>query len=169
MRHFTFISPRTVISVASLLTLLACNDHLIDPPDYRPVVSDYDDMVGHYEGTVQGPGSSLNQAGTAELDVRQAGHVISGEMLLDASFGAGNDVIELSFMSSYQGTVDAVGNPHVILFLDNPNCGGTTKFTGGYTGEELTLTLAGRYVHKGDDCNPIATLDLGIAVHKTTE
>ena len=31
MRHFTFISPRTVISVASLLTLLACNDNLIDP------------------------------------------------------------------------------------------------------------------------------------------
>ena len=168
MRHFIFISPRTVISVASLLTLLACNDHLIDPPDYRPVVSDYDDMVGHYEGTVQGPGSSMSEAGKAELDVRQAGKVISGEMLLDASFGAGNDVIELSFVSSYEGTVDAVGNPHVILFLNNPECGGTTKFTGGFTGEE-TLTLAGRYVHKGDDCNPVATLDLGIAVHKTTE
>ena len=166
MRHFTFISPRTVISVASLLTLLACNDNLIDPPDHRPVVSGYDDMVGHYEGTVQGPGISMNQAGTAELDVRQAGHAISGEMLLDASFGAGDDVIELSFVSSYEGTVDAAGK--VILFLDNPECGGTTKFTGGYTGEE-TLTLAGRYVHKGDDCNPVATLDLGIAVHKTTE
>lgn len=169
MRHFTFTSARTVISVASLLTVLACDDHPVDPPDYRPVLSDYDNMIGHYEGTVQGPGSSLNQAGTAELDVRQAGTAISGEMLLDARFGSGNDVIEVSFVSSYEGTVDADGNPHVILFLDNPRCGGTTKFTGGYTGEELTLTLAGRYVHRGDDCNPIATLDLGIAVHKTTE
>ena len=169
MRHLTFIFPRTVISAAALATLLACDNNPIDPPDYRTGVSDYDDIAGHYEGTIQGPESSMNQAGTAELDVRQTGNVISGEMLLDATFGSGSDAIEVSFVSSYDGTVDPVGDPHVILFLDNPDCGGTTKFTGGYAGDEMTLSLAGRYVHRGNDCSPIATLDLGIAVHKTTE
>lgn len=170
MRTHSFISPMTLLSLASLLAVLACDEkNVVDPYGYWPPLADYGDMTGTYEGTVQGPGGSLSQSGTVALAVEQTGNTISGNMSLEAVFGTGGDAIELSFTSTYTGSVDEIHNPHVILDVENPTCGGTTRFTGGYAGEDMTLTLAGRYVHRGDDCSSLAVLNLGIAVHKTTE
>lgn len=170
MRTHTFIAPRTLLSLASLLAVLACDEkNVVDPYGDWPAVADYGNMTGNYEGTVQGPGGSLSEAGTVALAVEQTDNAISGNMSIEAAFGAGADAIELSFTSAFTGSVDQIHNPHVILDFDNPTCGGTTRFTGGYAGEDMTLTLAGRYVHKGDDCSSLAVLNLGIAIQKTTE
>ena len=171
MRSFIAISPRTPIIIASLLTLAACDDDSVAPPDYDRSVGDYGNMAGSYEGTVQGPGGSVSHAGEAALTVNQTGDSISGEMMLDAQFTEGAETISVEFNFTYTGVViQESAYPNVALLLENAVCGGTTEFTGTYTTDDLSFVLLGEYVLKeGDDCTPVTTLDLAVSVQKTTE
>lgn len=149
---------------------MACDDNPVKPHDYSPKVGDYADMAGTYEGTAQGLGSSVSEAGEAGLTVHRVGENISGEMTLAVEFGEGPDAISVAFQSAYAGTVTPRAQPYLVLRLDNPVCGGTTEFRGTYSAVGASLQLAGQYVHReADGCSAIAAIDLAISVRKTTQ
>ena len=170
MRTFITTSPRTLIFISSLLTLVACDDHSVAPLDGQRGVLDYGDMAGTYEGTVQGPGGTAIQVGEAALTVNQIGDSIFGDMIVAAQFTEGTDTISLVFESTYTGVVKPEGYPSVVLLLENPVCGGTTEFSGLYTAEHSALTLVADYVLQEDDgCETVTTLDLTVFVRKSPE
>ena len=168
MRDRTVICFRALVFIGSLLTVVACDNHAVDPPTNTAPAWDFGDLTGSYEGTVQGPGDALGDAGEAVLTIEQAEEGIAGVMILVAEFGEGPEAVSFEFGSAYTGVVTHELQPHVTLFLENPNCGGITEFGGTYAPSESSLDLAGRYVHRNaDGCETIATLDLTVSVHKS--
>ena len=167
MRSIITTSPRTLFFNAALLTLVACDDHSVEPLDGQRGVLDHGDMAGTYEGTVQGPGGTAIQVGEAALTVDQTGDSISGNMIVAAEFTEGNDTISLVFESTYTGVVRSESYPGVVLLLENPVCGGTTEFSGLYAAEHSALTLAGEYaLQEEDGCETVTTLDLTVFVRE---
>lgn len=159
---------RALVFIASLLTFVACDDLPVDPPTKATPDWDFGDIAGTYEGTVQGPGSALADAGEAMLTVEPTEEGIAGVMTLVAEFGEGPEAVSFAFESVYTGVVTHEFQPHVTLFLQNPDCGGITEFSGTYAPPDSSLDLVGRYVHKDPDgCETIATLDLNVSVHRS--
>lgn len=151
-----------------ILIAAACDESVIVPREHRPSPTDHTEIAGTYEGTVQQPGTSLTQAGSAALIVNQtAGGGISGDMILEARFSDGTETISLAVNSTYTGDVFQEGTTRFVqLRLDNPVCGGTTEFTGTYGNEHFTLS--GQYVLKdADGCRTITTLDLVVSLDKS--
>ena len=170
MRSFIAISPRTPIHIAALLTVVACHDYPLEPPDYQPCVGTQAQLAGTYEGTVQGPGGLVSQVGEAVLTVNQAGDSISGDLILDAQFTEGPNTISVAFQSTYTGVVTQGAYPEVVLLLKNPVCGGNTEFRGMYTVDNASLKLVGEYVLRdANGCSPITTLDLAVSVQRAPE
>ena len=124
---------RTLVFIGSLLTFVACGDHSVQPladtaPDWG-----FGDIAGAYEGTVQGPGTALANAGEAALTIEQTEDGIAGVMNLVGEFGEDPETVAFSFGSVFTGVVTLDLQPQVTLFVENPVCGGTTEFSGAYT------------------------------------
>ena len=150
----------TFLGLSILLAGVACDDPVTGPQASAPTI--FSEIAGPYVGTVQKPGASLTQAGTAELMVNQTeGNGIAGDMVLEAQFSEDETI---SVHGTYTGEVRNTHN--VWLRLADPVCGGTTEFTGTYADDHFTLS--GQYVLKeADGCRTIATLDLNISVDKS--
>lgn len=155
-----------LMGLSILLAGVSCDDPVTGP---RGTIVDPMAIAGSYEGTVQKPGISLAQAGSAELVVNQTEDGIAGRMRLDAEFGEGTETISLHVNATYTGEVVRQATAHTIrLRLANPDCGGITEFTGTYSAEHLTLS--GQYILKeADGCRTVATLDLTVSLDRSPE
>jgi len=164
MRHRTVTCYRALVFIGSLLTFVACDDLPANPPTNTAPAWDLGDIAGTYEGTFQGPGNGVSDAGEAVLTIERTEDGIAGAMILDGEFGEGPEAVSFA----YTGVVTHELQPHVTLFLENPDCGGITEFGGTYSPSALSLDLTGRYIHRDPDgCEAIATLDLSVAVHRS--
>ena len=169
-------SPLTCLRVLAfvgsvLLTFAACDDlPTTDPFHYASPAWEAGDLAGTYVGMVQGPGDAVADAGEAVLVIEETEEGIAGTMVLVAEFGESTEAVSLSFAAAYIGVVTHELQPHVTLFVENPDCEGVTKCTGTYSPSNSSLDLGATYVHKDSDgCETIATVDLSISLRKTAE
>ena len=126
-------------------------------------------MLGTYHGTIQAAGGPVN-AGYAVLTVEEAGDGIAGNLYVSAEWIQDGDTIILGFQSTYTGHLSLHGHPNVMLLLDNPVCGGITKFEGSYSPANSSIEVSGSYVQRdADGCAKIATFDVTISVRRTAE
>ena len=170
------VSPLTCLRVlvfvgSVLLTFAACDDPpATGPINYASPAWEAGDLAGTYAGMVQGPGGAVGDAGEAVLVIEETEEGIAGTMVLVAEFGESAEAVSLSFAAAYIGVVTHELQPHVTLFVENPDCEGVTEFTGTYSPSNSSITLGATYVHKSSDgCETIATVDLSVSVRKTVE
>ncbi|MDE2763936.1 MAG: hypothetical protein OXQ94_17855 [Gemmatimonadota bacterium] len=171
MRHYTAtrFRPLFLLSLPAIFT--ACGDQPSEPQPHGgpPGLLSVDDMLGTYHGTVQAAGEPGN-AGYAGLTVEKAGDGIAGDLNVSAEWIQDGDTIILDIRSTYTGHLSLHGHPNLTLLLDNPVCGGTTRFEGSYSPASSSIEVAGWYVQRdADGCAKIATFDLTISVRKTAD
>lgn len=169
MRHPTATRFRILFLFSIPAIFTACGDQPSEPQQDGgpPRLLSADDMLGTYHGTVQATGGPAD-AGYAELTVEVAGDGIAGDLYVSAEWIQDGDTIILGFRSTYTGHLSLHGHPNLMLLLDNPVCGGTTRFEGSYSPATSSIEVAGWYVQReADGCATIATIDLTISVRKT--
>ena len=84
-------------------------------------------------GWSRGPETPVADAGEAVLVTEETEEGIAGTIVLVAEFGESTEAVSLSFAAAYIGVVTHELQPHVTLFVENPDCEGVTEFTGTYS------------------------------------
>jgi len=169
MRHHTATRFRILFLLGLPAIFTACGEQPSAPQQHggSPRLLSVDDMLGTYHGTVHAAGGPAD-VGYAGLTVEKAGDGIAGDLNVSAEWIQDGDTIIIGFQSTYTGHLSLHGQPHVMLLLDNPVCGGITKFEGDYSPASSSIEVAGSYVQRdADGCAKIATIDLTISVRKT--
>jgi len=176
MRHHTAIRFRALFLVGLPAIFAACGDQPSEPQQHGGPLGlpGVEDMLGTYHGTVQAARGPAD-AGHAGITVENAGDGIAGDgiagdLYVSAEWIQDGDTIVLGFQSTYTGYWSPHGHPNLTLILDDPVCGGTTRFEGSYSPANSSIEVAGRYVQRNaDGCVRIATFDLTISVRKTPD
>lgn len=171
MRSHTATRFRALFLLGLAAVFTACGDQPSEPQRRggTPGLPSVGDMLGTYYGTVQAAGGPAD-AGHAVLTVEKAGDRIAGDLHVSAEWIQDGDTIVLDIQSTYTGHLSLHGDPHVMLLLDNPACGGTTRLEGGYSPADSSIEVTGSYVQRdAEGCARIATFDLTISVRKAAD
>ncbi len=149
---------RSMLTIGILVIWVACDST-------KPAT--YEDVAGIYDGTVEGSGGILKVTGNSNVTVVQAEDSIGGDIILDLKITGIRDST-MTVKTTFTGSVAQGTDPHAVLIVTNPQCGGASEFEGGYTSATSSIALTGQYALKEPSlgCRTVATFDIMMSARR---